>query len=88
LLTIVRARLKRANDVQQVVEEDAARLKARIVNILSHELRTPLTFINGYADLALTDAERLSDPQFRMLLDGINGVGSLDPPGGGSAVDL
>ncbi len=71
LLTIVRARLKRANDVQQVVEEDAARLKARIVNILSHELRTPLTFINGYADLALTDAERLSDPQFRMLLDGI-----------------
>lgn len=71
LLTIVSARLKRANDVQQVVEEDAARLKARIVNILSHELRTPLTFINGYADLALTDAERLSDPQFRMLLDGI-----------------
>jgi len=71
LLIIVRARLKRADDVQQVIEEDAARLKARIVNILSHELRTPLTFINGYADLAVSDAENLSAQQFRMLLDGI-----------------
>ena len=71
LLVILRARLQRAADIQQVVQAEALHLKEQIVNVLSHELRTPLTYISGYTDLALTDASDLPDMQFREFLSGI-----------------
>jgi signal transduction histidine kinase len=43
------------------------RMKDEFVALVSHELRTPLTSINGYLELALEDADGLSQQQRQFL---------------------
>ncbi len=71
LVRIVRARLRRAREVEQARTAELDRLKQQIVAVLSHELRTPLTYIIGYTDLALEDLSALSPGMLQEALSGI-----------------
>ncbi len=71
LLAVVKARLERAEAIQEVAEAEFDRLRRQIVNILSHELRTPLTYIRGYTDLALEDLHGLPPEALQDFLLGI-----------------
>lgn len=71
LLVVVEAKLRRAEEVKQVVEQDLDVLKKNILNSLSHEFRTPLTYIQGYTDLLL-DSDMSSEPEiFKDFLERI-----------------
>jgi len=71
LLIVVKARLERAEAIQEAAEAEFDRLRRQIVNVLSHELRTPLTYIRGYTDLALEDIHGLSPEALQDFLLGI-----------------
>ncbi len=60
LVTVVRARLRRAQVIREVAEAEFDQLKQQIITALGHELRTPLTAVLGYTDLALEDFSSLS----------------------------
>jgi signal transduction histidine kinase len=68
LLTIVQARLGRAQAIQEASEMTFENLKRQIINTLSHELRTPLTYIQGYTTLALDESKTLDPEAFRDFL--------------------
>lgn len=71
LVRVIRSRLRRMREVQQVQAAELDRLKQHIVTILSHELRTPLTYILGYTELALDDLHHLSPNALQEFLRGI-----------------
>src|SRR6185503_15203488 len=53
-------------DIAKMREVD--RMKDEFVSIVSHELRTPLTSIRGSVQLVLDDANAVTDPEHRTLL--------------------
>jgi two-component system sensor histidine kinase/response regulator len=59
LLVTVRARLARAQAIQENAEAKLDEIKQQIVTVLGHEMRTPLTYIRGYTELALEDIPSL-----------------------------
>lgn len=69
LKVAVRARLDRAQQIQDVSRMELREMKTRIVNMLNHEFRTPLTYITGYAELI--QAEDLSPEQMQRFLRGL-----------------
>jgi signal transduction histidine kinase len=71
LLVTVRARLERAEAIQEVADQEFEHLKQQIVTILGHELRTPLTYVAGYTELALEEVPHLSPDEFQEFLLGI-----------------
>lgn len=62
LVIVVKAKLRRAEEVQQAAERGLEKLKQNILNALSHEFRTPLTYIQGYTDLLL-DSDPANEPE-------------------------
>lgn len=68
LVTAIRARLRRAQEIRQATEEEFEEIKQQIINVLSHELRTPLTYIAGYTELALEDISSLSMDELQEFL--------------------
>lgn len=71
LVRIIRARLRRAQEIQQARAAELDRLKQQIITVLGHELRTPLTYIVGYTDLALEDLSTSSPEKLHEILAGI-----------------
>ncbi len=71
LVVTVRARLERAQAMQQAAEAEFEQLKKQIVTVLSHELRTPLTYVRSYTDLALEDVPSLSPEILQHFLLGV-----------------
>ncbi|MEA3339229.1 MAG: response regulator [Chloroflexota bacterium] len=71
LVVAVRARLKRAQSIQQATQAEFDQLKQQIITVLGHELRTPLTYVLGYTDLALEDLSSLSSDELEGLLLGV-----------------
>lgn len=71
LVRVIRARLRRAQEIQQARAAELDRLKQQIITVLGHELRTPLTYIVGYTDLALEDLSTLSPNMLQEALGGI-----------------
>jgi len=71
LVVAVRARLKRAQAIQQATQAEFDQLKQQIITVLGHELRTPLTYVLGYTDLALEDLPSLSPDELEDLLLGV-----------------
>src|SRR5690606_31102519 len=51
LLIAVKARLRRARDIQAAAMSDVEKMKKRLITAFSHELRTPLTIIYGYVNM-------------------------------------
>jgi len=62
LSVVVKAKLRRVEEVRQAADRELDELKYTILNSLSHEFRTPLTYIQGYTDLLL-DSDPSSEPQ-------------------------
>ena len=71
LLARVRARIKRAYELDQAAHARQEEVRQEIINVLSHELRTPLTYIVGYTDLALSELSSLQPDEFEDFLQGI-----------------
>ncbi len=71
LLARVRARIKRAKELDQAAHARQEEVRQEIINVLSHELRTPLTYIVGYTDLALAELSSLEPDEFEDFLQGI-----------------
>ena len=71
LLVAIRARLDRAQAIQEAAESELDELKQQIINVMGHELRTPLTYVIGYAELALSDISSTPDEEMRGFLAGI-----------------
>lgn len=71
LLVAIRARLDRAQAIQEAAESELDELKQQIINVMGHELRTPLTYVIGYAELALSDVSSTPDEEMRGFLAGI-----------------
>jgi len=55
LLSSIRGKLKRAEEIRTSTTDQIAEIKNHIVQVLTHEFRTPLTLINSTTDM-LTDA--------------------------------
>jgi len=72
LLVTVRARLARAQAVQESAEERLDGIKQQIITALGHEMRTPLTYVRGYTDLALQDISSLSPDLLEEFLQSIS----------------
>jgi two-component system sensor histidine kinase/response regulator len=72
LLVTVRARLARAQAVQENAEARLDEIKRQIVTVLGHEMRTPLTYIRGYTELALEDIPSLPPELLEEFLQSIN----------------
>jgi signal transduction histidine kinase len=71
LLVAIRARLDRAQAIQEAAESELDELKQQIINVMGHELRTPLTYVIGYAELALSDISSSPDEEMQGFLAGI-----------------
>lgn len=71
LLVAVRARLDRAQAIQEAAESELEELKQEIVNVMGHELRTPLTYVLGYAELALSGFSESPTDEMQGFLTGI-----------------
>jgi two-component system, sensor histidine kinase and response regulator len=71
LTVAVRARLMRAQTIQEATNVEFDQLKQQIITMLGHELRTPLTYVSGYTELALEDASSLSPDAMQEFLTGI-----------------
>lgn len=71
LVVTVRARLDRAQAIQEVSEAKLDELKRQIATALGHELRTPLTYVRGYTDLALENVPMLAPDELEQFLHGI-----------------
>jgi signal transduction histidine kinase len=69
LKVAVRARLDRAQQIQDIARLELKEMKTRIINMLNHEFRTPLTYITGYAELI--QADDLSPQQMQRFLKGL-----------------
>ena len=79
LLATVRARLERAQAIQEVSEAESDQLKKQIVMMLGHELRTPLTYVMGYTGVALDNILDLAPEQLVKFLTQIkSGTDRLD----------
>ncbi len=72
LLVTVRARLARAQAVQENAEARLDEIKQQIVTVLGHEMRTPLTYIRGYTELALEDIPSLPPELLEEFLQSIS----------------
>jgi two-component system sensor histidine kinase/response regulator len=72
LLVTVRARLARAQAVQESAEVHLDEIKRQIITVLGHEMRTPLTHIRGYTELALEDVPSLPPELLEEFLQGIS----------------
>ena len=71
LVVVVKAKLRRAEEVQQAGDRRLDTLKRNILNALSHEFRTPLTYIQGYTELLL-EGDPASEPEiFKDFLERI-----------------
>lgn len=72
LLTIIAARLRRQEELEQIHSAEITDIKRGILTILNHELRTPLTFIIGYADLLNSDPGEVDLNEVRPFLNSMN----------------
>jgi two-component system sensor histidine kinase/response regulator len=72
LLVTVRARLARAQAIQENAEAKLDEIKQQIVTVLGHEMRTPLTYIRGYTELALDDIPSLPPELLEEFLQSIS----------------
>jgi len=72
LLVTMRARLARAQAVQENAEARLDEIKQQIVTVLGHEMRTPLTYIRGYTELALEDIPALPPELLQEFLQSIS----------------
>ena len=70
LLVPVRARLKRAQELQAVAAGQMTQLRQVVLNTLSHEFRTPLTLIRGYTEL-MTETEGVEAQELKYFLRGL-----------------
>lgn len=71
LTVAIRARLTRAQNIQEAANVEFDQLKQQITTMLGHELRTPLTYVSGYTNLALEDVSSLSPDAMQEFLGGI-----------------
>jgi two-component system sensor histidine kinase/response regulator len=62
LLSSIRGKLKRAEEIQLSTTNQIADIKNHLVQILTHEFRTPLTLINSTTDM-LADASMQFNPE-------------------------
>lgn len=63
LITMISARLRKAEELRHEVETKARLLRSHISMMLPEELLTPLSGIIGLADILRSDADRLTPPE-------------------------
>lgn len=67
LLSDVRSQLRKAQAHVKRLDKS----KSNFIAVAAHELRTPLTLVEGYTDMIANTPWSQTDPQARLLLDGI-----------------
>lgn len=72
LLIIIEAKLRRRQELRDVMDTEVSDVKHNILTILNHEMRTPLTYMVAYSDMLNTDAENLTANELRTYLQGVN----------------
>lgn len=69
LLSDTRSQLQKA----QAHVKHLDKSKSNFIAVAAHELRTPLTLVEGYTDMIANTAWAQTEPQARLLLEGIEG---------------
>lgn len=69
LLALVRARLKRTQEIQTAMQDSVEHTKQQILTNVSHELRTPLNAIYGFVSILQEDYATLSDGEVKEMLN-------------------
>ncbi len=76
LLSSIRGKLKRAEELRVSEEDQLADLKNHIVQVLTHEFRTPLTLINSTTDLLADVSMKFEPDEMQQFLSMIKEGGS------------
>ncbi len=71
LLSAVRSKLSRWEDLRKVRDEQIEDVKKRILLTMSHEFRTPLTYILNYAEMLKPDEQDISEEEYEQFMNGI-----------------
>ncbi|HLV44522.1 MAG TPA: hybrid sensor histidine kinase/response regulator [Aggregatilineales bacterium] len=72
LLIAVKARLRRARDIQAAAMSDVEKMKKRLITAFSHELRTPLTIIYGYVNMLRDEHGDLPEAEVDTMLESMH----------------
>ncbi len=71
LMSAVRSKLSRWEDLRKVRDEQIEDVKKRILLTMSHEFRTPLTYILNYAEMLKPDEQDISEEEYEQFMNGI-----------------
>lgn len=76
LLSSIRGKLKRADELRSSTTIQIAELKHQLVQILTHEFRTPLTLINSTTDMLADASMQFGRDEMHQFIDMIKEGGS------------
>jgi two-component system, sensor histidine kinase and response regulator len=76
LLSSIRGKLKRAEEIRKSTNDQIAEIKNHLVQILTHEFRTPLTLINSTTDMLADVSMQFGPDEFKKFVSMIKEGGS------------